>query len=144
MRRLNFSSTGQVGLNRFFVSEYSRTGHCPRQRQSRRSSLNRFFVSEYSRTVWQCLLLRVLQAKSQSLLRQRILPDFFVARPQVGRPPGLNRFFVSEYSRTRACARSRTSPLSLNRFFVSEYSRTNPPRRAPAGRARSQSLLRQR
>ena len=62
-------------LNRFFVSEYSRT-----QSQSLIGivpvrSLNRFFVSEYSRTVSGGPMAGFLINASQSLLRQRILPD---------------------------------------------------------------------
>ena len=39
-------------------------------------------------------------ATSQSLLRQRILPDFERYKEEYRARKGLNRFFVSEYSRT--------------------------------------------
>ena len=113
-------------------------------------SLNRFFVSEYFRTP------RLLQRRglanplSQSLLRQRILPDNREAYRKLLGLKSLNRFFVSEYFRTASGAlsdlldantsqsllRQRILPdgrvahgyLSgndgLNRFFVSEYFRT--------------------
>src|ERR1019366_4906694 len=62
--------------------------------------LNRFFVSEYSRT----LLCRHGAVdgtrRSQSLLRQRILPDLNMETRGVFLFDRLNRFFVSEYSRT--------------------------------------------
>ena len=64
----------RVCLNRFFVSEYSRTRKMKRAARAARMGLNRFFVSEYSRTI------RIVNDTddaylSQSLLRQRILPD---------------------------------------------------------------------
>ena len=87
-----------ISLNRFFVSEYSRTWLRDRLR-SLFSSLNRFFVSEYSRTIFTVVahglqvvvsiasssantpghfgvvFLGEFTKWSQSLLRQRILPD---------------------------------------------------------------------
>ena len=86
--------------------------------------LNRFFVSEYSRTyASNCTVSS--RAKSQSLLRQRILPDEKRLPVIAAAMQRLNRFFVSEYSRTprSSCGICRT-PHCLNRFFVSEYSRT--------------------
>ena len=87
-------------------------------------SLNRFFVSDYFRTE-QIANLRAAIAESQSLLRQRLLPDFageLLSRDgdsvsiasssaitsgletaklwQLSHPPSLNRFFVSDYFRT--------------------------------------------
>src|ERR1035438_8512378 len=65
--------------------------------------------------------------KSQSLLRQRILPDVHgVVQRGFGRAFRLNRFFVSEYFRTEITTQTggRVVVARLNRFFVSEYFRT--------------------
>jgi len=121
------------------------------QQSGQVSSLNRFFVSEYFRTFQKCSATpipwkvsiasssantsgrqqhgrrdREFLYESQSLLRQRILPDVNILPASDIIEDGLNRFFVSEYFRTFFAGDSQTAQIiaSLNRFFVSEYFRT--------------------
>ena len=125
--RLRLPGCGQC-LNRFFVSEYSRTFEYAAG-EDRQPGLNRFFVSEYSRTEnctarnASCEEVSIASSsantpgryapsvrfrrgiRSQSLLRQRILPDISVYRFGGRRLNRLNRFFVSEYSRTMNMSR---------------------------------------
>jgi len=71
------------GLNRFFVSEYFRTFFAGDSQTAQIiASLNRFFVSEYFRT-GESGLFRYWAASSQSLLRQRILPDWRAGRDRM-------------------------------------------------------------
>ena len=111
-----------------------------------RSRLNRFFVSEYSRTIKYFRVKVWVRIGSQSLLRQRILPDRGANYGTRFSIRSLNRFFVSEYSRTPVFEDGvYVGSLGLNRFFVSEYSRTDAVEEQIQRREeRSQSLLRQR
>ena len=61
-------------LNRFFVSDYFRTCNLSVGRYGRPGCLNRFFVSDYFRTGVGNPD-RQAGGESQSLLRQRLLPD---------------------------------------------------------------------
>src|ERR1019366_3782843 len=111
------------GLNRFFVSEYSRTYNFQRGARAYQG-LNPFFVSEYSRT--QTGLGAVAtQRKSQSLLRQRILSDDQLKTRTVLTEKLsqslLRQRILSDYVQP---SRVNGGRRCLNRFFVSEYSRT--------------------
>ena len=61
-------------LNRFFVSDYFRTSSTATMSGLCSSGLNRFFVSDYFRTPNKPYLCTRM-VTSQSLLRQRLLPD---------------------------------------------------------------------
>src|ERR1017187_2192648 len=85
--------------------------------------LNRFFVSEYSRTITKETG-GIITTSSQSLLRQRILPDIqeYISTNIVGElSQSLLRQRILPDTEPTACRRRRA--FGLNRFFVSEYSR---------------------
>src|ERR1039458_1057853 len=108
------------------------------------NGLNRFFVSEYSRTLdsVDCngggdeVSIASSSANTPGLLTYGTSVITIVR--------SLNRFFVSEYSRTETIMQMLAGSRSLNRFFVSEYSRTKFHADCGATFKTSQSLLRQR
>ena len=63
---------------------------------------------------------------SQSLLRQRLLPDIVDSKVAPLAQNRLNRFFVSDYFRTQEGPIYYLVHSRLNRFFVSDYFRTRP------------------
>src|ERR1035438_5956165 len=89
-----------VGLNRFFVSEYFRTcGHVGVASYDLVVSITSSSANTSGHEHWR-IQVHSKGRWSQSLLRQRILPDVRTCRRGVLRLGSLNHFFVSEYFRT--------------------------------------------
>ena len=95
-----------------------------------RSRLNRFFVSEYSRTIKYFRVKVWVRIGSQSLLRQRILPDRGANYGTRFSIRSLNRFFVSEYSRTLQSLASSQSHNNVSIASSSANTPGQPPRQA--------------
>ncbi len=131
--------------------------------------LNRFFVSDYfrARSGADCLVILEdvsiasssaitsglfhgwrgcgVRQRSQSLLRERLLPGANKGESKVLAVTGLNRFFVSDYFRAvREIPYVEVNRRRLNRFFVSDYFRAEELCIRLNGCSMSQSHLRQR
>src|ERR1017187_2706067 len=117
----------RTGLNRFFVSEYSRTVRRRRMgyRLTESQSLLRQRILPDNVNILEACKAGIM---SQSLLRQRILPDHFGDKRNRQLVERLNRFFVSESSRT---LQRLNSLRTDDHVSIASSSANTPGRRGP-------------